>query len=415
MRTSLSVQLALRFLNSKRYGALAKFISIATTSGICVGVCALILGLSAMNGFEKELNNRVLSLIPAGEIKAYDTDGFHNFEQDIQSIYRSPHITAVSPVITINGAFSAGTQFAPAAVMGIDLEKEAKVISLENFMNCKISVLNQEDDLPAVILGNGIAKKLNLKTGDEINLSSINTEIANNGLGSVTVNTFKIAGFFKTGGQIDSNLAFINIESAKKISGLANPNTFHIGVDRMLEARKIIYEATSYLRDAHEVSVWTDTQGKLYSDIHMVRTIMYIAMILVIAVSCFNIVSNLIMAVSEKRHEIAILMTMGASKGLIVRSFTLMGVFSAIRGCVFGTVLGCTLSYLTPYITSNFKQWFGIELLNEDIYFINYVPSQLQVFDVVIVVFCAILMSFLASVYPAKRASKIQPAQELNI
>ena len=387
MRTSLSVQLALRFLNSKRYGALAKFISIATTSGICVGVCALILGLSAMNGFEKELNYRVLSLIPAGEIKAYDTDGFHNVEQDIQNISKTPHITAVSPVITINGAFSSGTQFAPAAVMGIDL----------------------------VILGNGIAKKLNLKTGDEINLSSINAEIANNGLGSVTVNTFRIAGVFKTRGQIDSNLAFINIESAKKISGLANPNTFHIGVDRMLEAREIIYEATSFLRDAHEVSVWTDTQGKLYSDIHMIRTIMYIAMILVIAVSCFNIVSNLIMAVSEKRHEIAILMTMGASKRLIVRCFTLMGVFSAIRGCVYGTILGCTLSYFTPYVTSHFKQWFGIELLNEDIYFINYVPSELQLFDVAVVIFCAIMMSFLASVYPAKRASKIQPAQELNV
>ena len=415
MRTSLSVQLALRFLNSKRYGALAKFISIATTSGICVGVCALILGLSAMNGFEKELNYRVLSLIPAGEIKAYDTDGFHNVEQDIQNISKTPHITAVSPVITINGAFSSGTQFAPAAVMGIDLEREGKVISLENFMNCKISVLNHEDDLPAVILGNGIAKKLNLKTGDEINLSSINAEIANNGLGTVTVNTFKIAGLFKTGGQIDSNLAFINIESAKKISGLANPNTFHIGVDRMLEAREIIYEATSFLRDAHEVSVWTDTQGKLYSDIHMIRTIMYIAMILVIAVSCFNIVSNLIMAVSEKRHEIAILMTMGASKRLIVRCFTLMGVFSAIRGCVYGTILGCTLSYFTPYVTSHFKQWFGIELLNEDIYFINYVPSELQLFDVAVVIFCAIMMSFLASVYPAKRASRIQPAQELNV
>jgi lipoprotein-releasing system permease protein len=368
-----------------------------------------------MNGFEKELNYRVLSLIPAGEIKAYDTDGFHNVEQDIQNISKTPHITAVSPVITINGAFSSGTQFAPAAVMGIDLEREGKVISLENFMNCKISVLNQEDDLPAVILGNGIAKKLNLKTGDEINLSSINAEIANNGLGTVTVNTFKIAGLFKTGGQIDSNLAFINIESAKKISGLANPNTFHIGVDRMLEAREIIYEATSFLRDAHEVSVWTDTQGKLYSDIHMIRTIMYIAMILVIAVSCFNIVSNLIMAVSEKRHEIAILMTMGASKRLIVRCFTLMGVFSAIRGCVYGTLLGCTLSYFTPYVTSNFKQWFGIELLNEDIYFINYVPSELQLFDVAVVIFCAIMMSFLASVYPAKRASRIQPAQELNV
>ncbi len=415
MQISLSVKLALRFLKSKRYGALAKFISSATTAGICVGVCALILGLSAMNGFERELNNRVLSLIPAGELKAYDKVGFFNIDKDLDLLSNSPNIKAAAPVISINGAFSSGTNFAPAMVMGIDPKKEVKVIALENFMDCSVSVLDSQKETHNVILGNGIAKKLNLKAGDEINLSAINAETANNGLSSVVVNTFRIAGVFKTGGQIDNNLAFINIDTAKSISGVDFPNSIHIGVDNMLNARQIVDNASTNLRDAHEINVWMDTQGKLYSDIHMIRTIMYIAMILVIAVSCFNIVSNLIMAVSEKRHEIAILMTMGASKKLIVKSFTLMGIFSAIHGCIYGAVLGCTLSYFTPFVTSHFKQWFGIDLLNEDIYFINYVPSELHFFDVAIVIICAILMSFLASVYPAKRASKIQPAQELNI
>ena len=147
----------------------------------------------------------------------------------------------------------------------------------------------------------------------------------------------------------------------------------------------------------------------------MIRQIMYLAMILVISVACFNIVSNLVMAVSEKKHEIAILMTMGAKKALIIKSFTLMGVLSAIKGCIYGGVAGSLLSLCIPYVTSHFKDWFGIELLNEDIYFINFVPSSLMISDVLIVVGCAVVMSFIASIYPAIKASKIDPAQELNL
>lgn len=415
MKTSLSFKIAFRFLNSKRYGALAKFISMASTTGIGVGVCALIIGLSAMNGFEYELNNRVLSLIPGAEVSSYDKTGFYNLEGEVKALEKAPNIKAVSPAVSLNGAFSFGANFAPAMVIGIDPVNEKKVISLERFMDCKTDILNHAEAEPLVIIGHGIAKKLNIKKGDELNLSAIDAKTNSDGLGSMVVKTFKVAGFFKTGGQIDNNFAFINIKEAVALSALRAPNTIHVKVSNMLEAREIINTALATLPEPCDVTTWIDSQGKLYSDINMIRQIMYLAMILVISVACFNIVSNLVMAVSEKRHEIAILMTMGAKKALIIKSFTLMGVLSAIKGCIYGGVAGSLLSLCIPYVTSHFKDWFGIELLNEDIYFINFVPSSLMISDVLIVVGCAVVMSFIASIYPAIKASKIDPAQELNL
>ncbi len=387
----------------------------ASTTGIGVGVCALIIGLSAMNGFEYELNNRVLSLIPGAEVSSYDKTGFYNLEGEVKALEKAPNIKAVSPAVSLNGAFSFGANFAPAMVIGIDPVNEKKVISLERFMDCKTDILNHAEAEPLVIIGHGIAKKLNIKKGDELNLSAIDAKTNSDGLGSMVVKTFKVAGFFKTGGQIDNNFAFINIKEAVALSALRAPNTIHVKVSNMLEAREIINTALATLPEPCDVTTWIDSQGKLYSDINMIRQIMYLAMILVISVACFNIVSNLVMAVSEKRHEIAILMTMGAKKALIIKSFTLMGVLSAIKGCIYGGVAGSLLSLCIPYVTSHFKDWFGIELLNEDIYFINFVPSSLMISDVLIVVGCAVVMSFIASIYPAIKASKIDPAQELNL
>lgn len=387
----------------------------ASTTGIGVGVCALIIGLSAMNGFEYELNNRVLSLIPGAEVSSYDKTGFYNLEGEVKALEKAPNIKAVSPAVSLNGAFSFGANFAPAMVIGIDPVNEKKVISLERFMDCKTDILNHAEAEPLVIIGHGIAKKLNIKKGDGLNLSAIDTKTNSDGLGSMVVKTFKVAGFFKTGGQIDNNFAFINIKEAVALSALRAPNTIHVKVSNMLEAREIINTAIATLPEPCDGTTWIDSQGKLYSDINMIRQIMYLAMILVISVACFNIVSNLVMAVSEKRHEIAILMTMGAKKALIIKSFTLMGVLSAIKGCIYGGVAGSLLSLCIPYVTSRFKDWFGIELLNEDIYFINFVPSSLMISDVLIVVGCAVVMSFIASIYPAIKASKIDPAQELNL
>ncbi|MDY5722211.1 MAG: FtsX-like permease family protein [Succinivibrio sp.] len=415
MQTKLIFKLAIRFLNSKRYGALAKFISMASTTGIGVGVCALIIGLSAMNGFEYELNNRVLSLIPGGQITSYNKQGFDDIDKALKDVVKAEGVEAAAPVITLNGAFNEGTQFVPAMVLGIDPVKEKVVIALERFMDCKTEALNSNDDNNNVILGYGIAKKLGLKKGSTINLSSVDSSNASSDLGSMVVHPFTVVGFFKTGGQIDHNFAFISLDKAKEISNLQEANTIHLKVSDMLQASDIAYYAVAKLDESAQSSSWIDTQGKLYHDINMIRQIMYLAMVLVIAVACFNIVSNLIMAVSEKRHEIAILMTMGAKRSLIVKAFTTMGVLSALKGCFYGGVAGAIIAQFIPYITANFKNWFGIELLNEDVYFINFVPSRLMLSDVLIVVGCAIVMSFIASIYPAFRASKINPALELNL
>lgn len=280
-------------------------------------------------------------------------------------------------------------------------------------MDCPAEVLNTEDNL--VILGYAIAKKLNVKKGDSVNLSVISTQMSNDGLSRMTMHPLKVAGFFKTGGNLDGNFAFISLNQALKLSQLKNANAVHIKVKDMLAADAIVSRADSELDENTESSSWLRTQGKLYNDINMIRGIMYIAMILVIAVACFNIVSNLMMAVSEKRHEIAILLTMGANRSLIRKAFTLMGILSALKGAGSGVLAGCIIASVTPYVTSHFKAWFGFDLLNENIYFINYVPSVLDVTDVLIVISCALLMGALASIYPAHKAAKINPANELNL
>ena len=379
---SFSLTLALRFLKSKRFGPLARFISMASTMGICTGVCALIIGLSlsAMNGFEYELHNRVLSLVPGGEIKTNNHEGFSNLQSVLDTVSAATGVEAVSPVIEINGAFSQGTAFAPALVLGIDTDREKKVIAIDRFMDCPAEVLNTEDNL--VILGYAIARKLNLKKGDSVNLSVISAQMSNDGLSRMTMQPLKVAGFFKTGGNLDGNFAFVSLNQALKLSKLKNANAVHIKVKDMLEADRIISSADSEIDENTEYTSWLKTQGKLYNDINMIRGIMYIAMILVIAVACFNIVSNLMMAVSEKRHEIAILLTMGANRSLIRKAFTLMGILSALKGAGSGVLAGCIV---------------------------------LDVTDVLIVISCALLMGALASIYPAHKAAKINPANELNL
>ncbi|MGN1281369.1 MAG: FtsX-like permease family protein [Succinivibrio sp.] len=414
MLFSLSLNLAVKFLNSKRYGALARFISLASTSGIGVGVCAIILGLSVMNGFEHELNNRVLSLIPAASVHSMEKSGFEDVNGQIEILKKNPHVSAASAAVSLNGAFSHEQTFAPALVTGIDLVHEKDVVNLDRFMDCDLQDLHSDSDQKNVILGNSIAKKLNVKKGDLVDLRAIDALGNSEGLSSVIVKPFKVVGIFKTGGQIDSALAFIDIKDALELRRLKAPDTIHVKVDNMLEVTDIMEVSFYMLTQRCTISTWIQSQGKLYNDINMIRSIMYLAMFLVISVASFNIVSNLIMAVSEKKKEIAILLTMGAKRSLIIRAFTLMGMLSSLKGCFFGTVFGCILACSVPSFTIYLKDRFGIELLNENVYFINFVPSILEYTDVLIVVSFAVLMSFIASVYPAIRASRVNPANEIG-
>ncbi|MGN0916367.1 MAG: FtsX-like permease family protein [Succinivibrio sp.] len=409
----LSLKLALRFLKSKRYGPLAKLISIASTGGIAMGVGAIIIGLSAMNGFEAELKNRVLSLIPSATVTSVDNMGFTDVDKVAKALLDNQNISSVSKVVTMNVAICENSQFMPSVLMGFDPDEEKKVIAFDRFMDVPASVIR--DDPNGIILGYSMADRLGVKKGDEIQVFLTPATSTSQSLAGMINKTFTVKGFFKTGGQLDLNFAFIDLKGALDLAKLRAPNTIHVHMDDMLNVQNIMYRSSTSLPEYVDIKTWIDSHGKLYSDINMIRQIMYLAMILIIAVACFNIISNLIMAVSEKKREIAILMTVGCSKAFIIRTFTLMGILNAVKGCIIGTVAGVVLSLTTPYVTANFKNWFGIELLNADLYFVNYVPSELELMDVLIVTGCAILMSIAASLYPAIRASRTDIAKELSV
>ena len=181
----------------------------------------------------------------------------------------------------------------------------------------------------------------------------------------------------------------------------------------MLNVRDEVLKAAVNFPQSAQLQTWMTTQGKLYHDIQMIRSIMNLVMLLVMAVASFNIVSNLIMAVSEKSREIAVLLTAGATRGLIIRTFTVMGVISGACGTFIGVIVGCILSLTLTPVLSFIESIFNIKLLNPKIYFIDFIPSQLLISDVIMVACCALCMSFIASLYPAVKASKIKPAQEL--
>lgn len=410
--SKLTFKLALGFLKSQKYGPLARFMSLASTLGISIGVCALILGLSAMNGFERELKNRVLELVPSITLSSYESEGYKNISNMIASIKKTDHVVAVNESIVLKGSITDSRSFVPAMIIGVNSDEKQRVINFEKFTK-QIS-----DDFFSksnqIILGNGIAKKLNVKKGDTVKVACIDKADNATELSSFNMQDLTVAGIFKTSGQIDNNFAFVSLDTALEISNREYPNTIHIKTDDMLLVNDVAYDIAREIIEESEITTWLDSQGKLYRDINMIRGIMYLAMILVICVACFNIISNLVMTVNEKKKEIAILMTMGADRKFIIKTFTLMGLLSSFKGCAYGIIAGTVISLLTPYVTENFEKWTSIQLLNEDVYFINFVPTSINITDIVIVGLCALIMGTLAALYPAIKAANTNIVEEIN-
>lgn len=410
--SKLTFKLALGFLKSPKYGPLARFMSLASTLGISIGVCALILGLSAMNGFERELKNRVLELVPSITLTSYEAEGYKNISNMIASIKKTDHVVAVNESIVLKGSITDSRSFVPAMIIGVNSDGKQRVINFEKFTK-QIS-----DDFFSksnqIILGNGIAKKLNVKKGDTVKVACIDKADNATELSSFNMQDLTVAGIFKTSGQIDNNFAFVSLDTALEISNREYPNTIHIKTDDMLLVNNVAYDIAREIIEESEITTWLDSQGKLYRDINMIRGIMYLAMILVICVACFNIISNLVMTVNEKKKEIAILMTMGADRKFIIKTFTLMGLLSSFKGCAYGIIAGTVISLLTPYVTENFEKWTSIQLLNEDVYFINFVPTSINITDIVIVGLCALIMGTLAALYPAIKAANTNIVEEIN-
>ena len=411
----LSVCVGLRFSRGRSTSGFVSFISASSVIGIAIGVIALIVGLSAMNGFEYELHHRVLSVIPEAEVRA-ESGEFVNPGPYMKRLLEGQGIRGASVFTEADAIAGNGLKFKAVRARGIDPATTGSTLGLREFMTPG-SLESLTPGSRSAVLGKKVAEKLGVKKGDAITLLAVRKSggADSSGVPSTESLPFKVTGTFSIGGELDGALVFVNVEDAGELTGLPAGSVTGIEVrtSDFLNPDRIVYNRAMQLDRNVLISSWMSREGRLYRDINLVRAVMYIGLFMVIAVACFNIVSGLVMSINDKRSSIAILMSMGASGGLIRRIFMTQGIISGLIGTLSGTLLGVLAACnLTP-IVKFLEHVTGRAALNGDIYFISFVPSEVRPADVALVAGAAILMSVISSWLPSLRVSHISPAREL--
>jgi len=412
MAGSLSLLLGLRFSRGRRRGGMVSLISVISTVGIALGVAVLIVGLSAMNGFERELNNRILAVVPHGEIEPQDQP-FAGWQAMLPKIRQVPGVAAAAPYINFTGLIESGSKLEAVQVKGVDPQQESQLSALPSYVqnNAWASFAAGKQQ---ILLGQGVADSLKVKQGDWLTIMIPNSDAGHKLLQPKRVR-LQVAGILKLSGMLDHSLALVPLADAQQllsmgdsVTGIALKATDPFSAMSVVRTAGEVTHATVYIRS------WIGTYGYMYRDIQMIRAIMYLAMVLVIGVACFNIVSTLVMAVKDKSGDIAVLRTLGAKDGLIRAIFVWYGLLAGLVGSVSGVVVGVLAALnLTPIIHA-IEALTGYHFLSGDIYFIDFLPSELHWGDVGIVLVTSLLLSLIASWYPARRASRIDPARVLS-
>ncbi|URQ62217.1 lipoprotein-releasing ABC transporter permease subunit LolE [Pantoea alhagi] len=409
---SLSLLLATRFSGGRRRGGMVSLISVISTLGIALGVAVLIVGLSAMNGFERELNNRILAVVPHGEIEPVNGP-LSGWQSLLPRMEQVPGIAAAAPYINFTGLIESGAKLQAIQVKGVDPAQEKRLSALPQFVQnnawASFSAGKQQ-----IIIGSGAAKSLGVRQGDWLTVMIPNSDGQNKLLQPKRIR-LQVSGILQLSGMLDHSLALVPLADAQQYLDMTDKVTgIALKMNDPFNAVKLVRDAGEVTKAYVYIRSWIGTYGYMYRDIQMIRAIMYLAMVLVIGVACFNIVSTLVMAVKDKSSDIAVLRTLGAKDGLIRAIFVWYGLRAGLLGSVSGAVAGVLAAlYLTP-LMRGIEHLTGHHFLSGDIYFIDFLPSELHWLDVASVLATAIVLSLVASWYPARRASRIDPARVLS-
>lgn len=405
-----------RYQRGKQKNPLVALIAKFSAIGIALGVAVLIVGLSAMNGFERELNQRILAVVPHAEILSAPnaTDPtIHHWKNLEKRLQQNGQIKGISPFVSFTALVENGSKLKVVQVKGIEQQAEDRVSSLGNFVQEQSwDKFGKEGGL---VLGAGIARELDVKAGDWVTLL-ISQQNGDEQLAQPTRERVQVTAILRLDGQLDYSYALLPLAQAQEF--LTYKSDQITGVELKLDDPFSVKNLDlSMLNDYPQILYiqnWIGKFGYMYRDIQLIRTVMYIAMVLVIGVACFNIVSTLIMAVKDKQGDIAIMRTLGANNAFIKRIFIWYGLQAGMKGCLIGIVLGIILALnLTTFIQG--IEWvIGKKLLSGDVYFVDFLPSELHWLDVLMVLVAALALSLIASLYPASRAAKLQPAQVLS-
>ena len=408
----LSLLIGLRFSRGRRRGGMVSLISVISTIGIALGVAVLIVGLSAMNGFERELDHRILSVVPHGEIFPVEQP-FTGWPQVLERVEKVKGIVAAAPYVEFTGLIESGTQLVAVQLRGVNPEQESRVSSLSQYVQdnawSKFKAGEQQ-----VILGKGVADALHVKVGDWVTVMVPNNDPQMKLLQPKRIR-LHVSGILQLSGMLDHSLAMVPLADAQQYQDLGDSVTgISIKVNDVFNADKLVRDAGEVTNAYVYLRSWKGTYGYMFRDIQMIRAIMYLAMVLVIGVACFNIVSTLVMAVKDKSSDIAVLRTLGAIDRLIRAIFIWYGLLAGMVGSVSGVVIGVVASLQLTNISKIIEKVIGHRLLSGDIYPIDFLPTELHWVDVVEVLATAIILSLVASWYPARRASRIDPARVLS-
>jgi len=410
--------IGLRYLRAKRKQTFVSIITVISIAGVMVGVMTLIIVLAVMNGFETNLKEKIIGTYAHIVVMKAGQEGMDHYEEMAKRIEDIQGVTSVSPFIYQQVMLSSESGVFGVVLKGIDPGRAEKVTELAHYVKAgRLQDLKKtrEGDTPGIILGVELSRHLAVTVNDYLQVVSPLGTLTPMGM-MPKAKRFQVLGLFQSGMyEYDNTLAYVSIDSAQKFFTMGDRVTgLELKSDNLYNVKDIAKEIRQRLGFPFYTKDWMEMNRNLFSALRLEKIAMFIILVLIVLVAAFNIISTLIMVVMEKNKDIAILKSMGAPSRGILRIFVIEGLVIGVVGTALGTILGLLAALNLEKITDFVEHLFGFKILSSEVYYIDKLPSQVNPLDVVLIVSTAILISLLATIYPAWRASKLDPAEALR-
>ncbi|AXA54759.1 lipoprotein-releasing ABC transporter permease subunit [Pseudomonas thivervalensis] len=410
----LFVFIGTRYTRAKRRNHFVSFISLTSIIGLALGVVVMIVVLSVMNGFDHEMRTRVLGMVPHATLET--GEAISDWPSLAAKVKQNPQVLAVAPFTQMQGLLTNDGKVSKVLLNGIDPGLERQVSIIDNFMQ-----QGKLDDLApgsfGIVIGDKAAAKLGVAIGDKLTFVAPEVTVTPGGM-FPRMKRFTVVGIFHVGaGELDGYLGVTNLQDLARLHRWKPDQVqgLRLKFDDLFQAPRVAWTIAQQLgEDRYYARDWTRTHGNLYQAIRMEKAMIGLLLLLIVAVAAFNIISTLVMVVNDKKGDIAILRTLGATPGQIMRIFMVQGTVIGVIGTFVGALVGMFAALNVSAAIAGLEGLIGHKFLNADVYFIDYLPSQLQSDDVLMVCGAALVLSFLATLYPAWRAARTQPAEALR-